>query len=178
MMIGRGLSSLRDRPVPDDERRGAVVAIIAFLALVALLLAFTHSSSRPAASPPASSTPSRPAPATVPHGGDVPPGVAAGVARAFLSGYLAYAYAGRPAGSVIDATPQLVQSLKDHPPRVRVALHTRLPRIVALHFADPQSGQLAVNAIVNDGGIVDYAVNLLVARRGGQIVVTALEGGQ
>jgi hypothetical protein len=170
--VTRRLASLRDRPVAEDERRAAVVAVLAFLLAAALVLGVTHRASRaPALRPALTHT----ATANIAHPPLATTRSALEVARGFLSGYLAYAYGRTPAAAVPDAGPALIGSLEHHPPRVTVARQARLPRIGQLDVTLAQSGQPVVNAVLNDGGIVNYTVSLLLAGRRGRLLVTALE---
>jgi hypothetical protein len=51
------------------------------------------------------------------------------------------------------------------------ALH---PRIVALHRVTAPGGALGVTAIINDGGLVDYPIVLLLAHYGHRLLVSGL----
>jgi hypothetical protein len=94
--------------------------------------------------------------------------------RGFLAGYLAYVYGRAPASEIKDATPVLVVSLQAHPPRVSPATRERKARIVALHTVPAPAGRVAVQALVNDGGLVDYPLELLLEDRDGRLLVSAL----
>ena len=155
------LASLRDRPVSVDERRAAVLAVL--LSVVALL-GVTHDPSHLPAQP-HSAAPAAPAPPL-----PVTAGAALSVAHSFLAGYLAYAYRGAPAGKVSGATRALIASLEDHPPRA-LPTQQRTPRVIELHLTGP----FTVTAILNDGGIVNYTLGLVLTRLNGRLVVTALE---
>jgi hypothetical protein len=86
---------------------------------------------------------------------------APGLARTadlFLAGYLRYLYGHGTASQVQDATPSL-------------------PRVLLLHSEPASSGLLGISAVVNDGGLVDYSIDLLITRRDGRLLVTGIEGG-
>jgi hypothetical protein len=166
-MRGR-LASLRDRPVSKDERRAATVAVLAFVLGVFLLFSVTRV---PPSEQAQRSVQAHPVAPTTPA--QTPPATASElrIADGFLSGYLAYVYGGAPAGKTSDATRALIASLEDHPPRVHVNAHTRLPTVLALR----PSGQLAVTAVLNDGGIVNYTLGLRLTRLHRGLVVAGLE---
>jgi hypothetical protein len=49
---------------------------------------------------------------------------------------------------------------------------------VALRSTPARPGPLLVSAVVNDGGLVDYSIGLLLAVHGGRLLVSGLEGGE
>jgi hypothetical protein len=162
--VTRRLGSLRDRLVSVDERRAAVLAVLAMALSAVALLGVTHDPASRPAQPHAAApvSPAPPPPVTV--------GAALSVAHGFLSGYLAYAYRGAPAGKVSDATRALMASLADHPPRV-LPTQQSTPRVIELHL----SGPLTVTAVLNDGGIVNYTIGLALTRLDGRRVVARVE---
>jgi hypothetical protein len=174
------LIGLGDRPIAERERRGALVASVAVLIATAVLLALTrptphHTPIRHAVAA-SDTTPAaelnKPTPDAPTDG--TPSPAAAVVSRTFLAGYLAYIYGHGPAGRITDATRALIVSLQAHPPRVPPGMRARQPRIVELHAAPAPSGLLGVSAIINDGGLIDYSLGLLLAPNGGRLLVTAL----
>jgi hypothetical protein len=180
------LAALRDRPIAERERRHALLAIAALLIATTTLLALTS----PRQDPPRrahgasiaaralvsrSVSPGAGTARTIPGESTTAPAAALGTARVFLEGYLAYLYGHAPAGAVRDATRALVLSLEAHPPRVSLDMGARRPRVLALHPTLTPPGQFAVYAVVNDGGLEDYPVGLLLARRDGRLLVTGLE---
>jgi hypothetical protein len=180
------LSALRDRPIAERERHHALLAVAALLIATTTLLALTsprqdpprpaHGASIPARV--AVSQPVSPAARTAratPRESTIAPAAALGTARTFLENYLAYLYGHAHASAVRDATRALVLSLEAHPPRVSLDIRARRPRVLALHPTPAPAGQAAVSAVVNDGGLEDYPVGLLLARRGGRLLVTGLE---
>jgi hypothetical protein len=173
-----GLAPIRDRPSSERERRTATTAVLAGIIAAILLLAVIRGEpSAPAATHTSSTlTPAvHSDPAQAPDLGERS---AVEVVRHFLAGYLAYAYGRAPAASVPDAARALIASLERHPSRVTVARQARLPRIEQLVVTLAQSGQPMVNAVLNDGGIVDYTVELVLARLHGRLLVSALEPAQ
>jgi hypothetical protein len=175
MSAAAWIRSQRDRPLGDGERRIAftLVAVVAIAAT--LLLAITV----PGA--PAPSTASRlhdgarregPAPAV----SVVSPAAEERAAREFLGGYLGYVYGRDRAGDVRGATPAFIHSLLAFPPRVPPSMRARHPRIVALHLVQASAGALGVTAIINDGGLVDYPIALLLVRHGHRLLVSGLAG--
>jgi len=169
------LTPIRDQPSSERERRTATTAVLAGIIAAVLLLAVTRGEpSAPAATHPSSTaTPAvHSDPAQAPDLGERS---AVRVARRFLAGYLAYAYGRAPAASMPGAARALIASLERHPSRVTIARQARLPRIEQLVLSLAQSGQPTVNAVLNDGGIVNYTVELVLARLHGRLIVTALE---
>jgi hypothetical protein len=175
--MNRRIASLRARPVTEEERHASVLAVLACLATLALVLWLTQSASRPSAAASTRATTARTTPTAGAAALDVSPQGTVNVARRFLRGYLAYSYRGLPGKNVLGGTPELVRSLGEHPPRP-VARALSLPRIVAVDLASTSSGQFVANAIVNNGGIVNFTVGLLIARRGRRFLVTGVEDGR
>jgi hypothetical protein len=96
--------------------------------------------------------------------------------RMFLAGYLAYLYGRAPATHIQDASPTLIGFLQANPPRVSPAMREHVARIVGLRSTPAAAGQLGVQAVINDGGIVDYPIGLLLEDRGGRLLVSGLDG--
>ncbi len=169
----------RDRPIAEHERHAAMAAVVVLLATVAVLLALTQpvtQASRAAQRSPRSAE-------TIP-GATVERHTLAlthemeRVAEGFLAGYLAYTYGRGPASRIAGASRPLIRSLQAHPPRVQPAARVRHPRVLSLHPAAAASsaGEVAVSAVVNDGGLIDYSVGLVLASEGGRLLVTGVEG--
>jgi hypothetical protein len=170
------LTPLRDRPSSERERRTATTAVFAGIVVAVLLLAVSRGEpSTPAATHTRSTTMSavHSEPAR-----DLGARSAVEVARRFLAGYLAYAYGRVPAAKVPDAAQALIASLEHYPSRVTVARQPRVPRVEQLVVTFAQSGQPAVNAVLNDGGIVNYTLELVLARADGRLIVSTLEPAQ
>jgi len=175
------LTSLRDRPIAESERRTAMAAVAVLLAATALLLALTRPDGqrqrtveRPSPSPARSASAVR---AHAPESSPAPltPRIAR-TTNLFLAGYLAYLYGHTPASQIKDATAALLHSLEAHPPRVSPGMRSREARLVSLHTTQAPSGLLGVSALVTDGGLVDYSIGLLLAPRGGRLLVSGLDG--
>jgi hypothetical protein len=165
----------RDRPIAEHERRTAMAAVVVILGAVTVLLALTQPASQ--ARYPARSTP---LPAAAENDMSVSEHEAKQTAERFLAGYLGYVYGHTPAGQIEDATPALIRSLQAHPPRVPPAAQARRPRVLSLHLAAAaaagSAGEVTVSAVVNDGGLIDYSVGLVLASEGGRLLVTGLDG--
>ena len=168
------LAALRDRPIPETQRHAALAAssvlLIAATVLLALTRATPHTLGR-AVQPSLSRAATAATPA--PTGASPREAVAAG--QAFLAGYLAYTYGRAPTRGIADATPALIRALQTHPPRPIPGMRARQPRVLELHTVPAGPGVLGVRALVNDGGLVDYRLGLLLERRSGRLLVSALE---
>ncbi len=164
----------RDRPIAEHERRTAMAAVVVILGAVTVLLALTQPASQ--ARYPAPSTPLSRPPAAAESLTSASATEAKLTAERFLAGYLGYVYGRTSARQIEDATPALIRSLQAHPPRVPPAARARRPRVLSLHLAAASAGEVAVSAVVNDGGLVDYSVGLVLASEGGRLLVTGLEG--
>jgi hypothetical protein len=165
----------RDRPIAEHERRTAMAAVVVILGAVTVLLALTQPASQ--AHYRARSTPLNPPPAAAESHTSASAPEAKPTAERFLAGYLGYVYGHTPAGQIEDATPALIRFLQTHPPRVPPAAQARRPRVLSLHLAAAGSaGEVTVSAVVNDGGLIDYSVGLVLASEGGRLLVTGLEG--
>jgi hypothetical protein len=176
------LTSLRDRPIAESERGAAMATVTVLLIAAAILLALSRSGGQPPrtsqrhpAPSVVQSAPSSHARASEDSTAPLTPGVAR-AADLFLAGYLAYLYGHSPASQVKGATTALVRSLQADPPRVSPVMRTRHAHVLALHTTPAPSGLLGVSALVNDGGLVDYPIGLLLAPRGGRLLVTGMDG--
>lgn len=172
MSAGSWMRRQRDRPIAEHERRRTMAAVVVVLATVAVLLALTQPASR-ANRPASPSYSNRTSLGAVPQRDSREAGR---VAEGFLAGYLSYTYGRSPAGRIADASQSLIVSLQKHPPQVAPTVRARHPRIVSLQPTNTIGGQLAVTATVNDGGLIDYRVRLLLTREHQQLLVTGLEG--
>jgi hypothetical protein len=177
------LTTLRDRPIAESERATAMATVTVLLLAAAILLALSRPhdqprrSSRPHSAPSiAQRTPTRPAQTPESSTAPLTPLVTR-AADLFLAGYLGYIYGHAPASAIGGATPALLESLRSSPPRVSPGMRVRWPHVVALHTS-ASSGLLRVSAIVNDGGLVDYSIGLLLAAHDDRLLVSGLEGGE
>lgn len=168
------MRSQRDRPIAEHERRAAMAVVVVLLGAVALLFTITQPVSQarrvtqrinhatpvsPAASDPIVLTPE-----------------ARETAERFLAGYLGYAYGHNTASRIEDATRSLIGLLESQPPRVPPAARARRPRVISLSPAAAPAGEVALTAMVNDGGLIDYTVGLTLTRQSGRLLVTGLDG--
>lgn len=163
----RPLTALHDRVLTPGERRAATLGVFAVLIVVLLASGMTRSAPR---------VPPPPRRAAVPSStsGPVAAQDARRVAREFLSGYLAYAYRGARADAIADAPQSLIAALQRSRPRAGVR-HARIPRILALVLARDSRGRPVIDATLNDAGIVNYTIGLLLTRRTGRLLVTEVE---
>jgi hypothetical protein len=163
-----------DRPIADHERRTAMAAVVMILGAVAILLTLIQPASQ--ALYRTRSTPLNPPPAAAESHTSASENEAKRTAERFLAGYLGYVYGRTPAGQIEGATPALIRSLQAHPPRVPPAERARRPRVLSLHPAAGSASKVAVSAVINDGGLIDYSVGLVLASKGGRLLVTGVEG--
>jgi hypothetical protein len=99
------------------------------------------------------------------------------VAWAFLAGYLPFAYGRAPADSVGAVTPALRRQLKRERVQVTPVERRRHPRVITLTALGQASGAVVATALIDDGGIANYAVRLtLRQQRAGWLVSSVDEG--
>jgi hypothetical protein len=183
------LTGLRDRPIGERERRGALAIVLVLLIIATALLLLTRPAPHRAttrhatatvtiAAPPHAQTPMKGAPSddTPSPAGQAPSPAVASTSRAFLTGYLAYIYGRAPASQIKNITPALIASLQAHPPRVSPAMREHVPRIVGLHAVHAPAGLIGVQALINDGGLIDYPIGLLLKDQGGLLLVSEVDG--
>jgi len=177
------LTSLRDRPIAESERAGAMATVTMLLLAAAILLALSRPSAQPGRTSQRHPGPSvvQSAPASRAGASEsVTAPLTPGVARAadlFLAGYLGYLYGHAPASRVKGATAALVRSLGADPPRVSPAMRTRQARVLALRTIPAPPGLVGVSALVNDGGLIDYSIGLRLAPHDDRLLVSGLESG-
>lgn len=179
MSAGAWIRRQRDRSLSEHERRKALAMTTA--ALIAAALGFansrpahstqTHTSAKTAAT--AAIDPSEHAPR--PSGDEALSPTAAAASRSFLAGYLAYTSGKTRASRIADATGALLTVLASHPPRPSPAMRSQHSRIVELHSTSAPAGEVGVSATVNDGGVVDYTLKLILTPQHGPLRVSALE---
>lgn len=181
------LTRLRDRPIAEGERRRAFITSTVLLTITVGLLALTtpttstttatRRSALAARSPvgqssvptSAAGTNSSPTPGVLSHPVER-------VARRFLTGYLAYLYGHTGVAGIRGVSARLERSLAAHPPRVSIDMRARHPRVISLAPSAAPAGVVGVSALVNDGGVADYTVELLVSGSGGRLLVTGMGG--
>lgn len=163
---------LRDRPIVEHEQH---TVILALLVAAALALASTRGDlNQHPARPSASASPAIPAPPTAVF----PRALAVRVAREFLAGYLAYAYGHAPATPIHDATSALRRSLENPPARVTPAMRASHPHLISVRVRSATGARIDVTALVNDGGLVDYPISLILERHAHRLVVCGLGGSR
>jgi hypothetical protein len=168
---------LRDRPIGERERRGALAAVAVVAIAATLLLALTAPEApprRPASTPSRHVGEGETPRATESSSGSTASAVRA--ARRFLHGYLAYIYGHGRVAQVSAATSGLARSLASRAPRVPPSMRARRPRVLALHAVKTSTGVIEVTALVNDGGLVDYPIQLRLAGFDGRLLVAAVGG--
>ena len=99
------------------------------------------------------------------------------VARTFLAGYLPFAYGQASAGSVQAGTPALRRQLKGERVQVTPVERRRRPRVVTLTALGRASGVVIATALVDDGGVANYAVRLTLRRMSRGWLVSRVGGG-
>jgi hypothetical protein len=181
------LIRLRDRPIADQERRRAFIASTVLLTVTVALLALTTSAARTTTATHQSALAAH----TLAGQSPVPPSSGAGdgsstpgalsqpverVARRFLTGYLAYLYGHAGVVGIADVSAGLERSFAAHPPRVSLDIRVRHPHVISLAPAPAPAGVIGVSAVVNDGGVANYTIELLVSDGGGRLLVTGMGG--
>ena len=99
------------------------------------------------------------------------------VAHSFLAGYLRFAYGRAPAVSVPAITPALRRQLKRERVQVTPVERRRHPRVITLTALGHASGVVVATALIDDGGIANYAVRLTVLRTNRAWLVSGVDGG-
>jgi hypothetical protein len=176
MSVVSWIRALRDRPIAAHERRAALTVIAVLCIAVTLLLALstpTQLSSSRSWSRGAAADQHRDQAASDKRALTQDSERAAEV---FLGTYLPYLYGHCGASEVRGATVAFADSLASQALRVPPAMRAEHARVVSLHAAPAQAGLLSVTALVNDGGLVDYPIALLLARQGHRLLVAGLAG--
>jgi hypothetical protein len=177
MSAGSWIRQQRDRPIAEHERHAAMAAVVLLLTTVAVLLALTQPATQASRAAQGSPRIAEMIPgATVERRTVALAHEAERVAERFLTGYLAYTYGREPATRITGASRPLIRSLQAHLPRVPPAARARHPRVLSLHPRAAPTSEVAVSAVVNDGGLIDYSVGLVLASEGGRLLVTGVEG--
>src|SRR5436309_11703280 len=84
------------------------------------------------------------------------------VARRFLAGYLRFAYGRASAASVPAAATTLQRQLMRERVQVTPVERRRRPRVVSLTALGQPSDVVVVTALIDDGGVTNYALRLTV----------------
>jgi hypothetical protein len=179
-MIG-WLTALRDRPIAEQERQRAIIAVVLLLCTTALLLTLTGPDEQTRH-------------ATHNESQDVVVGNARAVGGAersahftpiveraverFLAGYLGYLYGHVPAEKVQGTTVSFSDSLRAGALRVPPGMRARTARVVALRAASAPAGLVGVRVLINDGGLIDYPIVLLLEHRHNRWLVSGVDGAR
>ncbi len=178
MSPGSWIHQRRGRPIAEHERHAAFTATATVAVAATLLLAITpaHAPSPHTVSDPRDGVRRHQQAPPAPSGASVAlTGSAKHAARVFLHGYLGYIYGHNQATAVKGATSALARSLAGSVPQVPPSMSARHPQVVALHTANAPAGLIRVTATINDGGLVDYSIALLLARHESRLLVTGLK---
>jgi hypothetical protein len=171
----------RDRPIAEHERRTAMVTIVVLLSATTLLLVLTQPAGQPRHEARGAQSRVGGAPVSQAHAAEpiVAPltPVVVDAADRFLAGYLRYLYGHARASQVQGTTASLARSLTAHPPHVSPSIRASTPRVLALRPAAAPAGAVGVTVLVNDGGLIDYPIGLLLAPHGARLLVSGLVGG-
>jgi hypothetical protein len=169
--LAEWVRSIRDRPIAEQERNTAMVLTVALFTTVALLLTLTQPA-RPANQ---TNVPAVKVETTVKRQHASLVREAKQVTRRFLAGYLAYAYGHGRADQITDAAQSLTSSLDATHMLAPPAQRARRPRVISLQSATVD-GKLKVAAVVNDGGLVDYQLEVTLAFEDGRLLASGLDG--
>lgn len=168
------LLSVRIRLVSERER----TRMLAGLGVVLLLCATTVLIlTRPTPQHVVRVEASMPSPTTAPAVGGVSWPVVQHASSRFLAGYLAYIYGHASVQQIAGATRGLARSLTIDPPRVSPAMREHHPRLLSLQSTPGRAGQTVVSALINDGSLIDYTIDLTLTSSEGQLLVSRVDGG-
>jgi hypothetical protein len=164
---------------PSGRPRGrrAVLIVLAVLVtvLAALLVIVSITGGRSAPQAP-SRLVGKPAPGPLSDARYAPDPAAAGAARTFLTGYLAFIYGEGSLGQIRDASPQLIALLGKAHPAPATGRPPR-PRILALGAHEASGSVLHVTALISDG-IARYPIEIEIARGAGGWQATELSNDE
>ena len=102
---------------------------------------------------------------------------ARGVARKFLAGYLPFAYGRAPAALVRAVRPALRRQLSRERALVTPVERRRHPRVVSLTALAQAPEVVVATALIDDGGIANYALRVTVRRTSRGWIVTRVDEG-
>jgi hypothetical protein len=143
-------------------RRAALIVVIVLVTVLAALLAIVAITGGTSASQAPSRLVGEPAPGPLSDARHTPDPAAAGAARTFLAGYLAFIYGEGSVEQIRDASPRLIAVLgKAHP--APATGHPLRPRILALGAHEASGSVLHVTALIGDG-IARYPIEIEIAR--------------
>ena len=94
-----------------------------------------------------------------------------------MSGYLRFAYGKAPASSVRAVAPALRRQLRGQRALVAPVQRLRHPRVVSLMATGQERGVVLATALVDDGGIANYAVRVTLRDTRSGWLVSAVDGG-
>jgi hypothetical protein len=166
------LSPFATRQLTDRDRSIALALACTVLIGLAVLLSATrhngpHAHHQPSARHRAASAAARPQSA---------PTKTMDAARRFMAGYLRYLDAQGSARSIHSATTALTRSLAAHPLLVSPSERAAHPRVLTLTAGPSANGLARVRVEIGNGGLIDYQLMLLLTRRHGRMLVSAVRG--
>lgn len=99
------------------------------------------------------------------------------VARTFLAGYLRFAYGRASAAAVRGVTPALRRQVKRERVQLTPVERRRRPRVITLTALGQAAGVVVITALIDGGGIANYAVRLTVRQASRGWLVSRVDGG-
>jgi hypothetical protein len=172
--LGVWARSIRDRPIAEQERHAAMVLTVALLTTIALLLAL----SQPAIPANKTTAPTVAADATKQRQHARLAHETEHLTRRFLAGYLAYTYGHGPVSQIVGADRALTHALQASRVPIPPAQRARRARVLWLQPAAAGAGQIGVTAVVNDGELVDYPLEVTLVREDGRLLITRLDSSR
>lgn len=154
------------------RRRGALLVVGALGALLAILLVILLTTGGTSAPRAAGRVVGRPAPGPLSQARHTPDPAAAGAARTFLSGYLAFIYGQAPVDQIRDASPQLIALLSKARP-APASPRSPHPRVFALGSREASGSPLHLTALISDGS-ARYRLGIVVVHEPGGWETTQL----
>lgn len=174
-----GQADRGDLPVTPDapprdwrglRRGGAALAVLLACALAVGLVIANRSGGRPAPKP-SIQVAGQPAPSPFSNAPHNLPAAAAGAARTFFTGYLAYLYGHGSAGQIRAASPALIAKLR--PLSISAAGRKLHPAVLRLGARESSGTVLHVTALIGDG-IARYWMRTVMAQDQGGWETTQL----
>jgi hypothetical protein len=164
---------------PSGRPRGrrtvliVLAVLVGVLAVLLVIVAITGGRSAPQA--PARLV-GKPAPGPLSDARHAPDPAAAGAARTFLTGYLAFIYGEGSVDQIRDASPHLIAVLGKAHPAPATGRPPR-PRIIALGAHEASGSVLHLTALINDG-IARYPIGIEIVRGPGGWQATELSNDE